>query len=280
MKKLSESKPLLDSCTSEPSKSLHIHLWKCVPRIFFTWLTPLLEQGVQSGFQLDNLRDFHDRNKAQNIAIKFNHEWLHECSLRPDKPRLWLVLFRAFGRPFVIAGLAKIIHDTLQLAIPVLLGVVVASFNSPAPPSLNLPLLLILAGFIQTICLRQYFLYCHDTGLCLRSAIWTAAHAKIPPEDAQTFVNIHAQRLYDLPPYVHAAWYAIFQVCRNSSHISEHGHTMLLLYRFYWRQFYCTYNSGRTPSWLSFYSVLSFLTWLNCFHLEFSYSTVYISRPN
>ncbi|GLE00393.1 hypothetical protein PINS_up009150 [Pythium insidiosum] len=83
--------------------------------------------------------------------------------------------------------------------------------------------IIFVSGVIQSFALRQYFFYCFETGMQLRSAIVTAvfqkslvlssaARQKRTTGEITNLMSIDAQRLQDLTPYLHGIWYAFFQI--------------------------------------------------------------------
>lgn len=75
----------------------------------------------------------------------------------------------------------------------------------------------------MSLCLRQYFYICYQTGLRLRSSVIlsvynkslklsTSERAKRSTGEITNLMSVDAQRLQDLTPYLHAVWYSFLQI--------------------------------------------------------------------
>ncbi|GLE08119.1 hypothetical protein PINS_up019081 [Pythium insidiosum] len=71
--------------------------------------------------------------------------------------------------------------------------------------------------------LRNYFFYCFETGMRVRSAICTAvyrkslvlsaaARQKKTTGEITNLMSIDAQRLQELTQYINSLWYSVFQI--------------------------------------------------------------------
>ncbi|GMF43781.1 unnamed protein product [Phytophthora fragariaefolia] len=103
---------------------------------------------------------------------------------------------------------------------------IIAYLSDPTAPlseGLTYAAVIFASGVVQSFALRQYFFYCYETGLQLRSAVVTAVFEKSMVLSAAArqqrtsgeitnLMSIDAQRLQDMTPYLHAVWYAAFQI--------------------------------------------------------------------
>ena len=75
----------------------------------------------------------------------------------------------------------------------------------------------------MSLCLRQYFWWCYRIGMRLRSAVITAVFAKSTvlsvaalsrrsAGEITNLMSVDSTRLQDLTPYLHACWYALYQM--------------------------------------------------------------------
>ena len=97
------------------------------------------------------------------------------------KPSLVAVLIQAFGSPFMIAGLLKLIHDSCLFVGPLLLNKLIKYLNDPSIPistGMTYVVGIFLANFVMSVCLRQYFWWCYRVGMRLRSVVVTAVFSK------------------------------------------------------------------------------------------------------
>ncbi|KAJ0412254.1 hypothetical protein ATCC90586_006640 [Pythium insidiosum] len=213
--------PFNDDGLGDRYPSQHAGCWS---NVFFTWVTPLMKLGNERPLESDDLFQLDPYNRSSNISARFQQAWARE--LEKPKPSLTWALTRAFGAKFVVAGFLKLLHDALQFVGPMIIKDIIAYLSDPeAPRSQGLWYagIIFAAGVVQSFALRQYFFYCFETGMQLRSAIVTAvfqkslvlssaARQKRTTGEITNLMSIDAQRLQDLTPYLHGIWYAFFQI--------------------------------------------------------------------
>ncbi|GAB9470861.1 Atp-binding protein [Globisporangium polare] len=192
--------------------------------VFFTWVTPLMKLGNERPLENDDLFQLDPYNRAESISQRFADKWaLQKTKARPS---LAWALATAFGAKFVIAGFLKLIHDSLQFVGPIIIKDIIAYLSDPEAPlseGLSYAAVIFVSGVVQSFSLRQYFFYCFETGMQLRSAIVTAvfdkslvlsasARQQKTTGEITNLMSIDAQRLQELTPYLHGIWYAAFQI--------------------------------------------------------------------
>ncbi|KDO34469.1 hypothetical protein SPRG_00533 [Saprolegnia parasitica CBS 223.65] len=200
----------------------------CASGLFFSWLTPLLDLGNRRPLEFADLYQLNRDDRAVHISKSFQAQWSRELLL--PTPRLWRAMARAFGWPFAYAGFLKLIHDSLQFVGPMVIKLIIEFLSQP-DADLRVGLIyagaIFVAGVIQSFALRQYFFYCFETGLRLRSAVVTAvyhkslvlsaaAKGKRSTGEITNLMSIDAQRLQEITNYSHAIWYAFFQIVVSS----------------------------------------------------------------
>ncbi|OQR85424.1 ATP-binding Cassette (ABC) Superfamily [Achlya hypogyna] len=200
----------------------------CCSGIFFSWLTPLLDLGNRRPLEFADLYQLNPSDRAVNISATFRKFWDRERVL--PTPRLWRAMAHGFGWPFAYAGFLKLIHDSLQFVGPMVIKLIIEFLSDP-DADLRVGLVyagaIFVSGVVQSFALRQYFFYCFETGLRLRSAVVTAvyqkslvlsaaAKAKKSTGEITNLMSIDAQRLQDITSYSHAIWYAFFQILVSS----------------------------------------------------------------
>ncbi|OQR83310.1 ATP-binding Cassette (ABC) Superfamily [Achlya hypogyna] len=222
-----ESKPLLprgrrlsSQCPGQVGGSRHA--------LFVSWLSPLLELARTQTLEMDDLFQLDPTNRAHIIALRFKQQWGPEK--RKLHPRVWICLLRAFGKPLALAGGMKFAADLLQFVPPMLLGSLIRFINTPDAPASEGYMyagIFVIAGLAQSYFLRQYFSYCADVGLYVKSALAAVVyekslHLSLAVRQQTSSAAIHrlltvdVQKLQDVAPYVHALWYAIFQIALAS----------------------------------------------------------------
>ncbi|KAL4105868.1 hypothetical protein PRIC1_003924 [Phytophthora ramorum] len=196
----------------------------CLGNIFFSWVTPLMKLGNERPLESDDLFQLDPHNRAANVSEAFAVAW--DAQKRSSKPSLVWALGKAFGLKFVVAGFLKLVHDSLQFVGPMIIKDIIAYLSDPAAPlseGLTYAGVIFVSGVVQSFALRQYFFYCYETGLQFRSAIVTAvfdkslllsaaARQQRTSGEITNLMSIDAQRLQDMTPYLHAVWYAAFQI--------------------------------------------------------------------
>ncbi|TDH65878.1 hypothetical protein CCR75_005404 [Bremia lactucae] len=196
----------------------------CVGSIFFTWVTPLMKLGSERPLKSEDLFQLDPHNRAVNVSKQFAKAWTHETQSR--NPSLVWALGKAFGFKFLVAGFLKLIHDSLQFVGPIIIKDIIAYLKDPTASlseGLTYAAVIFTSGVVQSFALRQYFFYCYETGLQCRSAIVTAVFEKSlvlsaaarqqrTSGEITNLMSIDAQRLQDMTPYLHAVWYAAFQI--------------------------------------------------------------------
>ncbi|KAI9905673.1 hypothetical protein PsorP6_013762 [Peronosclerospora sorghi] len=154
-----------DRCPSKQSS--------CLGNIFFSWFTPVMRLGNERHLESHDLYQLDPYNRAANVSSKFAEAW--EQQKLSTKPSLAWELATAFGEKFAVAGALKLIHDALHFLD------IIAYLSDPRAPfkeGITYAAVGIIAGLVKSFAIRQYFFYCHETGLQLRSAIVTAVFEK------------------------------------------------------------------------------------------------------
>ncbi|EQC33914.1 hypothetical protein SDRG_08594 [Saprolegnia diclina VS20] len=192
----------------------------CGSSLLFSWLTPLLDLGNQRPLQFDDLYQLNPTDRATNIDATFQRFWAIEAA--SPCPRMWRVVLRAFGGPFLIAGLLKVLHIMSQFVGPLLIKSIVAYLSDPDATQLEGLMYagaIFAAGVLQSFALRQYYFKCYEVGLRLRTAVVMSVYQKalrlgaVPSTGQVTnLMSLDAQRLQTLPNYAHAAWFTLVQV--------------------------------------------------------------------
>lgn len=235
-----EKTPLLDVASSSKYEAAHAptnyprglgHTW---PKQFkgfgasvlFTWITPLMELGYQRPVQHEDLYQLDPDNRAHSVGQLFQEQWAAERQRNPQRPSFTWVLARTFGGQVLHAALLKLVHDSLQFVGPLMIKDIIAFLKDPTAPlsqGLWYTLIVFVAGVIQSFMLRNYFFYCFETGLRVRSAMVTAvyrkslvlsaaARQKKTTGEITNLMSIDAQRLQELTNYINSLWYSVFQI--------------------------------------------------------------------
>ncbi|RQM25345.1 hypothetical protein B5M09_011194 [Aphanomyces astaci] len=225
-----ESRPLLDKGIASHGglgDTSPSEMGGAFSSVFFAWLTPLMDLGSKRPLEFDDLYQLNANNRAAYISTTFKKNWAIE--LTKPKPRLWLALARSFGGPFIAAGFLKLLHDSLQFVGPMAIKYIIAFLSDPTAElttGLTYVLAIFAAGVVQSFSLRQYFFLCFETGMRVRSSIVTAVYdkslvlassSKKSTGEITNLMSVDAQRLQEITNYLHAIWFALFQMAVTST---------------------------------------------------------------
>ena len=208
--------------------------------VTFAWMDQLLEKGFRKPLQEDDLFPLNTMDRSKDVSIRFKECWRSEVSkwksrkslrasvpssksinqplLEPkpeDKqslPSLYRALARGLGSRFALAGVFKVVQDSLMLVGPVLLNKIVVfikSSDSSIEIGIAYIVLLFFASFFQSVFLHQYFHICFRIGMHVRTALVTAIYQKalrLSPSarqekttgDIVNLMSIDAQRMQAL----------------------------------------------------------------------------------
>ncbi|ORZ10482.1 multi drug resistance-associated protein MRP [Absidia repens] len=197
-------------------------------RLFFVWMTPLIQKGYQKPLTRDDLWPLRQDDYSHILSKQFEQDWKRE--LQRGRPSLARALARVCGWKFVIAGIIKLMKDLLQYAQPLLLKQLilwVGSYMTDHPQRPEVGILIsagmFLSSAISTVCLHQYFQICFSTSMKVRAVLVTSIYRKtlvLSNESRQgstvgEIVNhmaVDTTRIMDLFPNLHHVWGAPLQV--------------------------------------------------------------------
>ena len=164
--------------------------------------------------------------------------------------RLIAALWQAYGREYMVAGGLKLVHDLCVFVGPQVLHALIVYLRTPNAPwwqGLAWTAAVTVSQLTMSLCLRHYFFLCYRTGLRVRTALVQAVthqalHLSTAPSESSTtttndndttttnnnnntrrrrpqtlgeitnLVSVDAQRLQDLPNFLHALWYSPLQI--------------------------------------------------------------------
>ena len=164
--------------------------------------------------------------------------------------RLIAALWQAYGREYMVAGGLKLVHDLCVFVGPQVLHALIVYLRTPNAPwwqGLVWTAAVTVSQLTMSLCLRHYFFLCYRTGLRVRTALVQAVthqalHLSTAPSESASasptnndntttnnntrtrrrrpqtlgeitnLVSVDAQRLQDLPNFLHALWYSPLQI--------------------------------------------------------------------
>ncbi|EPQ56430.1 multidrug resistance-associated ABC transporter [Gloeophyllum trabeum ATCC 11539] len=186
-------------------------------RWYFGWLTPLMKKGAAQFITERDLPPLLPRDQSTKLG--------EDLQKAMDKhSSLWVSLFVAYGGPYGLAALLKIVQDCLAFLQPQLLRwllVYIASYQSirtnDNPNHLSkvqgyaIALIMFAAALAQSVILQQYFQLCYETGMRVRAGLVTAIYKKAlvlandersrSSGDIVNLMSVDATRMQDLCTY-------------------------------------------------------------------------------
>jgi ATP-binding cassette subfamily C (CFTR/MRP) protein 1 len=113
-------------------------------------------------------------DSAESLSSRLHNSWQQQVSLaksgKKSKPNLKIAIFKAYGLPYVVAGILKAVYDSLSFLQPQLLRLLLSFVSSygtdaPMPPvaGFGIAIAMFLAANAATALLHQYFDRCFST---------------------------------------------------------------------------------------------------------------------
>ncbi|KAF8631681.1 hypothetical protein AX15_002266 [Amanita polypyramis BW_CC] len=181
----------------------------------FSWLTPLMRKGYAQFLTEDDLPPLKPTDESERLG--------HRLEKALEKHTLWKALFVAYGWPYSVAAMLKIIQDSLAFLQPQLLRWLLAYISryqdarldplarSSALEGFAIASTMFVAAVIQTITLNQYFQRAYETGMRVRAGLVTKIYKKAlvlsndergrATGDIVNLMSVDASRLQDLCTY-------------------------------------------------------------------------------
>ncbi|TEA16194.1 Metal resistance protein YCF1 [Colletotrichum sidae] len=196
----------------------------------FSWMTPLMRYGYNQYLTEDDLWGLAKKDKTKNTGDAFQRAWDHELAHHKN-PSLWLAMFRAYGGPYAIAALFKVVNDVTQYIQPQLLKYLIAFVTSygdgeekrPVIYGAAVALAMFASATLQTAMIHQYFQLAFVTGMRIKGGLASAIYKKSmklsnegraskSTGDIVNYMAVDAQRLQDLTQFAQQVWSAPFQI--------------------------------------------------------------------
>ncbi|CAG8602800.1 21542_t:CDS:10 [Gigaspora margarita] len=206
--------------------------------ITFWWANNLMSLGYKRPLEKEDLYVLNDARTAKFLTDKFDIEWKNETQkiALGKKPSLAKALYRVLGVKFFIAGVYRLIGDTLQVTSPLVLKLILNYVTEAYYPNLNngvqppdyIGYVLIVALFLMqmgvTIFTNLYFYFGMETGILVRSILITTIYRKalvLSGKARSLFTNgkitnlmsTDTTRIDFVCGYFHIMWAAPVQIC-------------------------------------------------------------------
>ncbi|KAI0481182.1 P-loop containing nucleoside triphosphate hydrolase protein [Xylariaceae sp. FL0804] len=199
-------------------------------RLTFSWMTPMMRHGYKHFLTEEDLWGLSPSDTTSSTGEKFDRAWQYELKHR-KKPSLWIAMFRAYGGPYMLATVFKIINDLAAFAQPQLLRYLISFVDSysegkePQPPikGASIAIAMFFVATLQTGMIHQYFQLTFVSGMRIKSGLASAIYKKSlklsnegrttkTTGDIVNYMAVDAQRLQDLTQFAQQVWSAPFQI--------------------------------------------------------------------
>ncbi|KAA1102965.1 hypothetical protein PGT21_001583 [Puccinia graminis f. sp. tritici] len=148
-------------------------------RLTFGWMTPMMKLGKSQYLTEDDLWMLPREDQTDALTNRLHQTWRRQISRASSSPSLIRAVAQAYGGPYLLAALFKLIQDVLQFTQPQLLRRLLSFADSFSPGNQPEPVyrgymiagLMFSCGLIQTLFLHQYFDRVFVTGIRVRSGL-------------------------------------------------------------------------------------------------------------
>lgn len=201
-------------------------------RLTFDWLTPLMKKGYKVFLTQEDLWALAEQDQTKNTNDSFETAWASQLRKNPNNPSLWRALFGAYGGPYFIAAIYKLINDITQYVQPQLLRMLISFIKSyyyedevpqPVIKGTAVALAMFAAAIFQTLTVHQYFQIAYVVGMRVKGGLVSAIYRKSlrlsnegratkSTGDIVNYMTVDVQRLQDLTQFAQQAWSAPMKV--------------------------------------------------------------------
>jgi hypothetical protein len=149
-----------DQFHNQETTSFHnLSIYSIWSTLTFSWMQDLLKKGNEKPLTVDDLDELPDVDRSEMVYRRFSNVWNKQLKENSSPSLVWAFGI-AFGKPFLAAGLLKLIYDSSAFSGPLLLNALIKFLSDPSQPlskGLLYVFILFFANFLMSLCLRQYF---------------------------------------------------------------------------------------------------------------------------
>lgn len=168
-------------------------------RLTFSWMSGMMQRGTDHTLDEEDLWDLPTKDSAEGLSNELRVQWEQQlkkkkCATQfdrflrcpdtdaqlpiPSSPSLTIAVLKAFGGPFFLASIFKLIQDTMAFAQPQLLKRLlsfVSSYSTSHPEEpfhgSVIAFGMLFVSVTQTAFLHQYFQRAFETGMRFRGGL-------------------------------------------------------------------------------------------------------------
>ncbi|KAA1064375.1 hypothetical protein PGTUg99_021106 [Puccinia graminis f. sp. tritici] len=104
-------------------------------RLTFGWMTPMMKLGKSQYLTEDDLWMLPREDQTDALTNRLHQTWRRQISRASSSPSLIRAIAQAYGGPYLLAALFKLIQDVLQFTQPQLLRRLLSFADSFSPGS-------------------------------------------------------------------------------------------------------------------------------------------------
>lgn len=143
-------------------------------QLFFSWFTPLVTRGFRRKLDLQDLWDLVEENRSGDVVRRFDK---HRSRSRGQG--VFVLLAKAFWRPFLVGSCMKLLCDGLIFVQPQLLRLMIAFIEDSAEETwrgILYAVLMFTAVSLQSIVWSNHVQHMCIIGMRMRSALISAVY--------------------------------------------------------------------------------------------------------
>ncbi|KAJ2123708.1 hypothetical protein IW147_002301 [Coemansia sp. RSA 720] len=195
----------------------------------FTWLTPLLEQGLRKPLQMADVWDLSRQYQPDVATAEFQRNW--QAEQKQPNPSLFRATMRTYGAAWMLGGFYKVVKDLAAILNPILLSRLigfVSTYHTPAAEPIEngyfYAISMFVVASVQTLTFQQYWVQNQRVYIMLKMSYTTAIYRKtmVLSNDARqkynvgsivTHMSADSQRVADFAAnFSHHLWSSPLQI--------------------------------------------------------------------
>ncbi|KAK9797814.1 hypothetical protein WJX73_000524 [Symbiochloris irregularis] len=200
-----------------------------ISRLFFNYVEGLLRIGKHKPLELPDLWDLVKGDEASAVSQKFQGCLSATADdVHAPQGKVWKAIIKAHGYTFAMAGLLKLVHDTIMFAGPFILEQLLKHLQQGDGPNkwligIGWASALAAINMFDTISINQYFHMLFRIALHMKVGLVDMLYRKALKVGCSarsefgigSIVNLQsndAAKLWNLAQYLHMLWSAPFQI--------------------------------------------------------------------
>ncbi|KAJ9099303.1 hypothetical protein QFC21_004184 [Naganishia friedmannii] len=209
-------------------------------RLTFGWLTPMMRLGAKRYIEEDDMWPLPSADSAESLNHRLESAWVDQRKKveagKKKHASLTIALIKAYGGPYLVAGVMKAVYDCLSFLQPQLLRLLLDFVQSYETTDEHgetrrqepirgfaIATAMFIAANLATFLLHQYFDRCFATTMRIRGGLVTLIYKKSlvlsngekggrTTGDITNLQSVDATRVGDLTQYLHIAWSGPLQI--------------------------------------------------------------------